>query len=95
MAGNKAGHDGTKQGPGHLLLSNPWLMNFCVRLFSVTVRTTWSGAPDGISASLALIGTPAAPALVAALADDHPAVRQGTAAALGRIRPRPLKRYRR
>src|SRR5437016_5259743 len=31
--------------------SNPWLVNLSVRLFSVTVRTTWSGAPEGISAS--------------------------------------------
>jgi hypothetical protein len=32
-------------------VSKPWLVNLSVRLFSVTVRTTWSGAPDGISAS--------------------------------------------
>ncbi len=31
--------------------SNPWLVNLSVRLFSVTVRTTLSGAPSGISAS--------------------------------------------
>jgi hypothetical protein len=31
--------------------SNPCCVNFRVRLFSVTVRTTLSGAPDGISAS--------------------------------------------
>jgi len=33
-------------------LSNPWLVNFKVRLFSVTARTTFSGAPSGISASI-------------------------------------------
>ena len=27
--------------------SKPWSSNFSVRLFSVTVRTTWSGAPPG------------------------------------------------
>src|SRR5215471_768251 len=32
--------------------SNPWLSNLSVRQFSVTVRTTFSGAPDGISASI-------------------------------------------
>ena len=31
--------------------SNPWVVNFSVRLFSVTVRTTESGTPDGISAA--------------------------------------------
>lgn len=31
--------------------SKPWLVNFSDRLFSVTVRTTCSGAPEGISAS--------------------------------------------
>jgi len=30
--------------------SKPWLMNFSVRVFSVTVRTTRSGVPSGISA---------------------------------------------
>jgi hypothetical protein len=33
-------------------VSKPLLENFRVRLFSVTVRTTWSGAPSGISASI-------------------------------------------
>ena len=28
--------------------SKPWLVNFRVRLFSVTVRTTWSDAPEGM-----------------------------------------------
>ena len=32
--------------------SNPALLNFRVRLFSVTVRTTCSGAPSGMSASI-------------------------------------------
>jgi YVTN family beta-propeller protein len=32
-------------------LSNPWLLNFSVRQFSVTVRTTVSGAPAGIVAT--------------------------------------------
>ena len=27
--------------------SNPWVENFSVRLFSVTVRTIWSEAPSG------------------------------------------------
>jgi hypothetical protein len=31
--------------------STAWLLSFNVRLFSVTVRTTCSGAPDGISAT--------------------------------------------
>ena len=33
----------------------PWLVNFRVRLFSVTVRTTLSGAPAGISASISSV----------------------------------------
>src|SRR4051794_5361481 len=36
---------------GHYSLSKPWVVNFSVRLFSVTVRTTLSGVPFGISAS--------------------------------------------
>lgn len=28
--------------------SNPWAVNFSVRAFSVTMRTTFSGAPSGI-----------------------------------------------
>ena len=35
--------------------SNPWLSNFNVRQFSVTVRTTFSGAPDGMSASISRV----------------------------------------
>lgn len=35
--------------------SKPWLVNFSVRLFSVTVRTTFSGAPEGISASISSV----------------------------------------
>ncbi len=35
--------------------SNRWLVNFRVRLFSVTVRTTRSAAPDGISASISTV----------------------------------------
>ena len=36
-------------------LSNPWLVNLSVRLFSVTVRTTWSGTPAGTSASISSV----------------------------------------
>ena len=36
-------------------LSNPWLVNLSVRLFSVTVRTTLSGTPAGISASISSV----------------------------------------
>jgi|WetSurMetagenome_2_1015567.scaffolds.fasta_scaffold75222_2 hypothetical protein len=35
--------------------SNPRLVNFRVRLFSVTVRTTCSGAPEGISATISRV----------------------------------------
>jgi len=41
--------------------SNSWLVNFNVRLFSVTVRTTWSGAPEGISASTSSVTVTFAP----------------------------------
>jgi hypothetical protein len=41
--------------------SNPRLVNFSVRLFSVTVRTTWSGAPDGISAWISSVTVTFAP----------------------------------
>src|SRR5262249_47191262 len=36
-------------------LSNPWLVNLSVRLFSVTVRATLSGTPAGISASISSV----------------------------------------
>ena len=36
-------------GAGHSF-SKPWLVKRRVFAFSVTVRTTWSGAPDGICA---------------------------------------------
>src|SRR5947208_3713983 len=35
--------------------SKPWLVNLSVRLFSVTTRTTCSGAPEGISASISRV----------------------------------------
>src|SRR5579872_1258757 len=35
--------------------SKPWFSNFSVLQFSVTVRTTFSGAPDGISASISIV----------------------------------------
>lgn len=41
--------------------SNPWLVNFKVRLFSVTVRTTLSGAPSGILASISMVTVTLAP----------------------------------
>jgi hypothetical protein len=44
--------------PAHQLrysVSKPLLVNFSVRLFSVTVRTTLSGAPSGISASISRV----------------------------------------
>src|SRR4030095_1247969 len=40
---------------GNYSLSNPWLVNLSVRLFSVTVRTTFSGTPPGISASISSV----------------------------------------
>ena len=39
-------------GIGGHSFSNPWSVNFSVRLFSVTMRTTLSGAPAGIWASI-------------------------------------------
>jgi len=42
-------------------LSNPELSNFNVRQFSVTVRTTLSGAPEGISASISSVTVTLAP----------------------------------
>ena len=41
--------------------SNPWLANLRVRLFSVTVLTTFSGAPSGISASISRVTMTSAP----------------------------------
>ena len=41
--------------------SNTMLSNFNTRLFSVTVRTTWSGAPSGISASTSRVMVTFAP----------------------------------
>ena len=41
--------------------SKPWLPNFRVRLFSVTVRTTLSGAPPGISAAISIVTVTRAP----------------------------------
>ena len=41
--------------------SNPWLVNLSVRLFSVTVRTTLSGAPSGTSASISRVTVTRAP----------------------------------
>lgn len=35
--------------------SNPLLVNFSVRAFSVTARTTWSGAPSGTVAWISRI----------------------------------------
>lgn len=45
--------------------SNPWLVNFRSRLISVTVRTTWSGAPDGISAPTSSVAVTRAPTIPA------------------------------
>src|SRR2546422_5610756 len=45
----------------HYSFSNPWLVNLSVRLFSVTVRTTCSGAPEGISASTSSVTLTFAP----------------------------------
>ena len=42
-------------------VSKPWLVNLSVRLFSVTVRTTWSGAPDGMSAVISSVTVTFAP----------------------------------
>jgi hypothetical protein len=36
-------------------VSNPWLVNLSVRLFSVTMRTTFSGAPSGTVASISSV----------------------------------------
>ena len=47
--------------PGAYSFSKPWLVNFRVRLFSVTVRTTWSEAPEGISASTSSVTVTFAP----------------------------------
>src|SRR6266498_4389650 len=43
--------------------SNPWLLNFSVRPFSVTVRTTCSDAPSGILASISSVTVTFAPTL--------------------------------
>jgi hypothetical protein len=40
-----------KEGPSGTTSSEPWLLNFSDRLFTVTMRTTWSDALDGICAS--------------------------------------------
>ena len=56
-------------------LSNPWLVNFSVRLFSVTVRTTWSGAPAGISASISSVTVTFAPTRPARCAMTSSAMR--------------------
>ena len=42
--------------------SNPLTSNFSVRLFSVTVRTTCSGAPSGMFASISSVTLTAAQA---------------------------------
>jgi hypothetical protein len=42
-------------------VSNPWLSNFSVRLFSVTVRTSWSVAPLGSRASISIVTVISAP----------------------------------
>lgn len=41
--------------------SKPWLVNFSVRLFSVTVRTSWSEAPCGRVASISMVTVTSAP----------------------------------
>ena len=43
--------------------SKPWLVNFKVRLFSVTVLTTCSEAPEGISASTSRVMVTLAPTI--------------------------------
>src|SRR6266404_3626370 len=45
--------------------SNPWELNLRVRQFSVTVRTTLSGAPSGISASISTVTLTLAPTKLA------------------------------
>ena len=41
--------------------SNPWLWNFSVRLFSLTVRTTFSGTPSGTFAAMSKLTVTSAP----------------------------------
>ena len=50
----RGGKSGARNSPNQLS-SNPELSNFRVRQFSVTVRTTLSGAPEGISASISMV----------------------------------------
>jgi hypothetical protein len=60
---------GWQQG-GHAVLarrkpysfSNPWLVNFSVLQFSATMRTTFFGAPDFISASISRVTVTLTPA---------------------------------
>ena len=72
--GHPMDHDSDSSGhtdprPDHVLssvatgysFSNPWFLNFRVRLFSVTVRTTVSGAPSGIFASISSVTVTFAP----------------------------------
>ena len=59
---HELGKGGVVDGEFHLdgflanySFSKPWLVNFRVRLFSVTVRTSWSDAPCGSLASISMV----------------------------------------
>ena len=47
--------------PNRYSSSKPWDVNLRVRPFSVTVRTTWSGAPSGMCAAMSSVTSTCAP----------------------------------
>ena len=59
--------------------SNPWLVNLSVRAFSVTVRTTLSGTPEGTSASISSVTVTFAPTRPARWAMTSSAMRPASA----------------
>jgi hypothetical protein len=48
-------------GTGYYRSSNPWTLNFSVRLFSVTIRTTSSGTPSGTFTEISSVTSTSAP----------------------------------
>jgi hypothetical protein len=57
--------------------SKPAVVNFSVRAFSVTARTTFSEAPDGISASISRVAFTFAPTIAVSWEMTVPAGAQG------------------
>jgi len=60
---------------GRYSSSNPWDANLSAAAFSVTVRTTFSGAPSGIRASISRVTVTSAPGSPARCATTSSATR--------------------